>query len=280
MSDLPKRLRDKDFRKAVQALAELRNLPPQSAAALVPSIDTASEQQAFQLLVARLLAESGLRGLAARWRELHSPEWRERLVSEIGQALPLWVDEGTVDVLLAALDDGSDAVGRRAVAALLACLRERSERERKAATRTLSGRTWLDASDRLAAMITPRRRAHIAATVTAALDRCAGDPNALTWPDDYIELLGLTACSTDGTALSLLEGFRARAGETRRGAFERLDPDDLPWPTSAIAERKGIPPGTPFVRIHSVPTGLLDLARLEEAIERIRKRAPATAEPS
>lgn len=280
MSDLPKRLRGKDFRKAVQALAELRNLPPQSAAALVPSIDTASEQQAFQLLVARLLAEFGLRGLAARWRELPSPEWRERLVSEIGQALPLWVDEGTVDVLLAALDDGSDAVGRRAVAALLACLRERSERERKAATRTLSGRTWLDASDRLAAMITPRRRAHIAATVTAALDRCAGDPKALTWPDDYIELLGLTACSTDGTALCLLEGFRAAAGETRRGELERLDPDDLPWPTSAIAERKGIPPGTPFVRIHSVPTGLLDLARLEEAIERIRKRAPATGEPA
>lgn len=273
--DLPKRLRGKDFRKAVQALAQLRSLPAQGAASLVPSIDTANEQQAFQLLVARLLAERGARGLAARWRELPSPQWRESLVSEIGQALPLWVDEGTVEVLLAALDDGTDTVARRAVGALLACLRERSARERKAANRTLSGRRWLEATDRMATMITPAHRAHIAAAVTAALDRCAGDPKALTWPDDYIELLGLTACSTDATALALLEGLRTTAGATRRAESERLDLDDLPWPTSEIAERKGIPPGTPFVRIHSVPTGLLDLARLEEAIERIRKRTRA-----
>jgi hypothetical protein len=62
------------------------------------------------------------------------------------------------------------------------------------------------------------------------------------------------------------------AGETRRSEFETLDPYNLPWPTSTIARKKGIPPGTPFVRAWSRPTGLLDLKGLEEAIERIRRR--------
>jgi hypothetical protein len=70
----------------------------------------------------------------------------------------------------------------------------------------------------------------------------------------------------------LLEGFRKMAGETRRSKFEPLDPDNLPWPTSILAKKKGIPPGTPFVRLWSISTGLLDLEGLEEAIERIRRR--------
>ena len=62
------------------------------------------------------------------------------------------------------------------------------------------------------------------------------------------------------------------AGETRRSEFEALDPENLPWPTSILAERKGIPPGTPFVRVWSRPTGLLDLKGLEDALARIRRR--------
>jgi hypothetical protein len=124
MRDLSKRLRGGNVRHAVEAVAALRRVDPATGAGLVPSIDTKDEQRAFQLLVARLVAEGGVHGLAARWRDLPSPQWREMLVSEIGQAFHRWVEEGTVDLLLAALEDPDDKVARRAVKLLTSCLRE------------------------------------------------------------------------------------------------------------------------------------------------------------
>jgi hypothetical protein len=262
-------LRGGDFRQAVKAVAELRHLG-RPGAQLIPSITPEDDQRAFQLLVARLVAEGGVHELASRWSELPSAQWREKLVSEIEQAVHLWVDEGTVELLLAALDDPE--VARRAVGSLIECMRERSDTERRKWGKTLRGKAALDAWERLAAWITPARRARVANAVAAALERCAANPRALTWPDKYIELLGHTANRTDERALTLLEQFRGRAGETRRSEFERLDPGNLPWPTAIIARKKGIPPGTPFVRIWSRPTGLLDLKGLEKAIERIRRR--------
>ena len=117
-------LRGGNFRHAVEAVAALRRLDPATGAGLVPSTETKDEQRAFQLLVARLVAEGGVHGLAARWRELPSPQWREMLVSEIGQAFHLWVEEGTIELFLAALDDPDDKVARRAVKLLTSCLRE------------------------------------------------------------------------------------------------------------------------------------------------------------
>jgi hypothetical protein len=272
MRDLSKRLRGRDFRHAVEAVAALRHLDPSTRSGLVPSIDATDEQRAFQLLIARAVAEGGVRGLAARWRELPTPEWREMLVSEISQAFHLWVDEGTIELLLAALEDADDKVARRAVKTLLYCLSEPTIKERKEAAKTRRGKAMLDAWDQARAWMTPARRVRVARAVTAALDRCADNPKALTWPDDYIELLGHSATSTDERAIALLEGFRKMAGETRRSEFEKLDPDDLPWPTSILAEKKGVPPGTPFVRVWSIPTGLLDLARLNDAIAHIRRR--------
>ena len=108
---LTKRLRGGDFRQAVKAVAELRHLDRASCAHLISSIPPGDEQRAFQLLIARLVAESGVHGLAARWSDLPSPQWREMLVSEIGQAVHLWVDEGTIELLLAALDDPEVADG-------------------------------------------------------------------------------------------------------------------------------------------------------------------------
>lgn len=268
--DLTKWLRGGDFRQAVKAVAELRHLDRASGAHLISSITPADEQRAFQLLIARLVAENGVRGLAARWSDLPSPQWRGRLVSEIGQAVHLWVDEGTIELLLAALDDPD--VARQAVGSLIECMRERPDKERKKMTKTLRGKAALDAWDKMAVWITPARRARVANAVTAALDGCADNPKALIWPDKYIELLGHSANRTDQRAVTLLERFRAMAGETRRSEAETLDPCNLPWPTSAIAKKKGIPPGTPFVRVWSRPTGLLDLKGLEEAIERIRRR--------
>ncbi len=272
MRDLSKRLRGGDFRHAVEAVAALRHLDPATGADLVPSIDPKDEQRAFQLLIAQLVAVGGVHHLAARWRDLPSPQWREMLVSEIGQAFHLWVDEGTIELLLAALDDPDDNVARRAVKLLTGCLREPPAKERKEIAKTLRGKAALKAWDQAAAWMTPARRARVAKAVTAALDRCADNPQALTWPDDYIELLGHSATCTDQHAIALLEGFRKMAGETRGSEFEALDPENLPWPTSILAKKKGIPPGTPFVRVRSIPTGLLDLKGLEDAIERIRRR--------
>ena len=268
--DITKRLRGGDFRQAVKAVAELRHLDRVSGAQLISSITPEDEQRAFQLLIARLVGESGVHGLAERWSDLPSPKWRERLVSEIGQAVHLWVDEGTIELLLAALDDPD--VARQAVGSLIECMRERPDKERKEMTKTLRGKAALDAWDKMAVWITPARRARVANAVTAVLDGCADNPKALTWPDKYIELLGHSANRADQRAVTLLERFRAMAGETRRSEVETLDPGNLPWPTSAMAKKKGIPPGTPFVRVWSRPTGLLDLKGLEEAIERIRRR--------
>jgi len=269
--DLSKRLRGGSFRHAVEAVAALRHLDPASAAGLVSSIAPEDEQRAFQLLIARLVAEGGVHGLAARWRELPSPQWREMLLSEIGQAFHQWVDEGTIELLLAALEDPEPQVARRAVGPLISCLRERPARERKEAAKTRRGKAALEASDHAAAWMTAVRRARIAKIVTAALERCADNPKALTWPDEYIALLGHSATRADQRALVLLEGFRRMAGETRRSEVEALDPENLPSPTSMVAERKGVTPGTRFVRVSSRATGLLDLQGLEEAIERIRR---------
>ncbi len=271
MRDLARWLRGDDFRQAVKAVAEVRHLDRSSGARLISTITPGDEQRAFQFLIARLVTEGGVRELAARWSDLPSPKWREMLVSEIGQAIHLWVDEGTLELLLAALDDPE--VGRQAVGPLIECMRERSDKERKKVARTLRGKAALDAWDKMSVWITPARRARVANAVTAALERCADNPKALTWPDKYIELLGHSASRGDQRALTLLQRFRAMAGETRRSQFETLDPHALPWPTAMVAKEKGVPPGTPFVRVWSRPTGLLDLTGLEAAIERIRRRA-------
>jgi hypothetical protein len=273
MRDVSKRLRGADFRHAVQAVAALRQMDPASRAGLVPSLGVQDEQRAFQLLIARLVVDGGVSGLAARWRDLPSPHWREELLIEIGQFFSLWVEEETIELLMTGLEDPDANVARRAVQPLISCLRELTTNERRDRAKTAGGRAALEAADQAAVWMTPERRARIAGTVTATLERCAGNPKAaLTWPEQYIELLGYTATRTDRHALELLEGFRAIAGETRRPEFETLDPHNLPWPTSIIAAKKGIKPGTPFKRIKYIPTGLLDLKTLEEAIERIRRR--------
>ena len=271
MRDIPKRLRSGDFRRAVQAIAALRDMDRATATRSVPALDAPDEQRAFQLAVARIVAAHGMRGLAANWPELPGPQWRELFVSEIGQALDSWHGEDTVELLLAALEDEA-LVQRRAVIVLQACVRPFGPGERKRMARTRSGAAGLHAIDRMAGWITPERSARIAAGVTTALERCADHPRDLTWPDAYIELLGLTGVGADARSLAILERLRAKAGIPRRTEFERLDPDRLPLETAAVAESKGVPAGTPFVRVKSVGTGMLDLENLERAIAAIRSR--------
>jgi hypothetical protein len=248
--DIPRRLRGTDFRHAVQAIAALRDMDRAEAGRTVPAVDAPDEQRAFQLAAARIVAQSGVRGLAERWHELPGTQWRELFVSEIEQALASWTDEDTVEMVLSALDD-EPSVQRRAVTYL---------------------RSLASSIPKKAGWMTAPRRARIAVAVTSALERCADNPRDLTWPDWYIDLLGLIAVRGDVRALAILERLRPKAGEPRRTEFERLDPDDLPRETAAVARQKGVPAGTPFVRIKSTGSGLLDLENLERAIAAIKHR--------
>src|SRR5260370_22579789 len=111
------------------------------------------------------------------------------LVSEIGQAFPLWVEEGTVELLLAALDDPDDKVARRAVKLLSSCLREPPAKERKEIAKTLRGRAALEAWGQATAWITPARRARVATAVAAAPDRFADNFKAPALPGGHNQLL-------------------------------------------------------------------------------------------
>ncbi len=214
-------------------------------------------------VAARLLAEGGVRNLAAHWVEVPMPQWREKLVTDFD---PEWLaDEGAVELLIAALGDAEPAVERRAMCVLQGCLRPRS---RKDASEML---------DQLERRLSPADRKRIAGLVTSALERAGDNPKALLWPDWYIELLGFTATRGNARAVAALERLRPRAGEPRRTEFERLDPDNLPWETAMVARKKGIASGTPFVRIKSIGTGLLDLENLDRAIAAIRARKDDTA---
>ena len=78
------------------------------------------------------------------------------MTDEIGQAFHLWVEEGTIELLLAALDDPDDKVARRAVKLLTGCVRQPAAKERKEisedASRQSGARGWGQAS----AWMTPR----------------------------------------------------------------------------------------------------------------------------
>jgi hypothetical protein len=272
MRDIAKRLQGTDFRHAVQAIAALRGMDRAQALQSVPAVDAPDEQRAFQLAAARVVAQEGVLGLAARWRELPGIRWRESFIVELGQVLAWWDREDTLELVQAALEDTEGIVAGRAVVFLKPLVLPMPGKERKSLSKTQRGKASLEAIDRMAAWITPSRRARLAAAIAGALERCAENPRELTWPDWYIELLGHTAMRGDARALAALERLRAKAGEPRRTEFEKLDPDNLPWETAMVAERKGIAPGTPFIRVKSVGTGLLDLGNLERAIAAIQGR--------
>ena len=272
MRDLSKRLRGSDFRKAVKALAELRHVDRGEAARHIPAVHAEDPQRAFQIRVAGLIAAGGVHAVAAAWPELALPEWREQLVSEIGQAMPEWKDEGTLELFVTALEDPESIVSRRAVGPLHAIVKPRAAKERKAAEKTQTGRAFMAAQERASQWMTAARRVRIVRALTAALQRHADNPGALFWPDRFIELLGATATADDEDALAALEALRPKAGKPHRTEFAKLDRDNLPWPTSILADRKGIPPGTPMASLTLIPTGLLDLENLDRAIDQIRRR--------
>lgn len=270
--NLSRRLGGADFGKAATALAALRRLDRAEGLRHVPAVHAQDAQRDFQIRVARLIAEGGVAAVAAAWPDLSSAEWREALLIEIDQAFVEWVEEGTIELFIAGLEDPEPAVSRRAVSILEASLAERTEKQRRQAAKTPHGKAVLEALDAAATWLTPARRARIARAATAALRRHGENPRELFWPDRFITLLGATATKHDEGALAALEALRPKAGKPYQTQFEKLDRDNLPWPTSILANRKGVPPGTPMARITYIPTGLLDVEHLERAIDQIRQR--------
>jgi len=241
---LLKKLRGKDHRSAYRAIPQLCKLDDGSLAALVASYKPKDEQRRFQLELARIALAEGLRGLTTQWLRLGTDEQRRILLQEIGGE---WGDEWMVEIAIAALEEPDDKV--RGYAVLLA---------KGAAQRGAS--------------ISPEQRARITQGLVRAMARHNERPMELFWLDKYVELLGLTASASDELVLARLERLRSCAGAPRRTVVEKLDPDNLPFGSRLVAERKGVP--LPVARVWSLGTGLLEIKLLETALRQIRARKP------
>src|SRR6266850_8042863 len=264
---LLKALRSPRFRAAVKAIAELRASRDATLAGVVEGYPAPDEQRAFQYRVARAVLEHGVSGLVTGWPALGDPKWRAELVSEIGQALDQWVDEATVDLMLAALDDPSRNVRAKAVWAIVGIVCDIPERERRAA-RAVSHRRAIAARDALRAWLTPARRSQITRGLLDMLDQHRQEPSVVL--AQIVETLGYTATPDDVDALGALEALRSQSGEPFHVTHETLDESKLDWRDRLLAERKGIAPERIKARISYRPTGLLDQKVLIDALERIQ----------
>jgi hypothetical protein len=236
------KLRGKDYRAAYRAIPQLCRLGDGSLAAVVASYKPKDDQRRFQFEVARIALAEGIRGLTTHWLRLGTEEQRRVLLQEIG---PEWGDEWQVEIAIAALEEPDDKV--RGYAVLLA---------KGAAERGAS--------------ISAEQRARITQRLVHAMARHNERPLELLWLKWYVELLGMTAEASDELVIARLERLRPFSGASRRTVFEKLDPDNLPWPENVLAERKGV---RPVAAVWDLGTGLLEIKVLEAALRQIRARS-------
>ena len=104
--------------------------------------------------------------------------------------------------------------------------------------------------------ISAEQRARITQGLVRAMARHNERPMELFWLEKYVELLGLTANATDEMVIARLERLRPFSGASRRTVFEKLDPDNLPWPHNVLAEKKGV---RLVARVWDLGTGLLEI---------------------
>lgn len=236
------KLRGKDHRAAYRAIPQLCRLDDGSLAAVVASYKPTDEQRRFQYVLARIALAEGIGDLAKQWLQLGTQEQRRTLLSEISQFWSEWSGDGAVELTISALDEPDDKVRGYA----LLCV--------KAAIGSVSS----------------EQRARISQALVKAMARHNERPMELFWLERYVELLGLTARASDELVLARLERLRPHAGEPRRTLVEKLDPDNLPFGSRLVAEKKGAP--LPVARVSSLGTGRLDGAILENALKQIRAR--------
>src|SRR5688500_11143630 len=237
------KLRGKDYRAAYRAIPQLCRLNDKSLAAVVASYKPKDEQRRFQFELARIALAEGIGGLTRQWLRLGTEEQRRVLLQEIG---PEWGDEWMVEIAIAALEEPDDKV--RGYAVLVA----------KGAVQR-------------GARISPAQRARITQGLVRAMARHNERPLELFWLPWYVELLGLTADASDELVIGRLERLRPFSGASRRTVFEKLDPDNLPWPHNVLAEKKGV---RLVATVSYLATGLLEIELLETSLRQIRARKP------
>jgi hypothetical protein len=235
------KLRGKDYRAAYRAIPQLCRLNDGSLAAVVAAYKPKDEQRRFQLELARIALAEGIAGLTNQWLRLGTEEQRRVLLQELG---PEWDDAWTVEIAIAALEEANDKVRGYAVLCTL----------------DVAGRN----------AVSPVQRTRITRALVRAMARHHERPLELFWLEKYVELLGLTANASDELVIARLERLRPFAGASRRTVTERLDPDNLPFGSREVAEKKGVP--LPVARVWSLGTGLLEIEILETALKRIRAR--------
>ena len=235
------KLRGKNDRAAYGAIPQLLKLDDGSLAALVASYKPKDEQRRFQFELARIALAEGIGGLTKQWLRIGTEEQRRVLLQEIG---PEWGEAWMVEIAIAALEEPNDKV--RGYAVLLA---------NHAAQRGISA----------------DQRARITHALVRAMARHNERPLQLFWLEKYVELMGLTASASDELVIARLERLRPFAGASRRTVTEKLDPNNLPFGSREVAEKKGLP--LPVARVWDVGTGLLEIEVLETALQRIRGRA-------
>lgn len=234
------KLRGKDYRPAYQAIPQLCRLDDGSLAGIIASYKPKDDQRRFQYELARIALAEGIGGLTKQWLRLGTDEQRRVLLQEIG---PDWDHEWKVEIAIAALDEPDDKV--RGYAVLLA---------KHAAQSGFSA----------------DQRARFTQKLVRAMARHNERPLELFWLEKYVELLGLTAGASDELVIARLERLRPFAGASRRTVTEKLDPDNFPFGSREVAEKKGLP--LPVARVWSLGTGLLEIEVLESALKRIRAR--------
>ena len=233
------KLRSKNDRAAYGAIPQLLKLDDGSLAGIIASYKPKDDQRRFQYELARIALTEGIVGLTKQWLRLGSAEQRGVLLQEIG---PDWDHEWKIEIAIAALEEPDDKV--RGYAVVLA---------KYAAPRGISA----------------DQRARMTQGLVRAIARHNDRPLELLWLAWYVELLGLTANASDELAIAQLERLRPFSGASRRTAWEKLDPDNLPWPTSVLAEKKGV---RPVATLWEFGTGLLEIKVLESALKQIRAR--------
>jgi len=254
----------------MRAIAELRAARDSTLVETIAGFRAPDEQRSVQYRLAGMVVGRGVPGLTAEWATVADVRWRAELIAEIEQALDLWAEEDTLDLLLTALEDASRDVQAKAVWGLLAIVRDIPARERGAG-QPGSTRRAVVARDSLRGWLTPARRSRASRGLVAMIQRHQQQPQVVL--PQVVEALGYCAEPTDVDARTALESLRSQSGEAFHVSYETVDRNDLDWRERLVAERKGIPADLIRARIVHRPTGLLEQEVLNAALERIQARA-------
>jgi hypothetical protein len=265
---LLKTLRGNNFRRALKAIAELGASSDAATVSAVAQTVAPDEQRDFQVRVAAVVMQKGIKGLVDEWTTLGDTKWRAELISEIGQFVDLWVDKDIIELVIVALNDSDRPVQVKAVWTLLAYLREPSDKE-KGSVKSASQRRFLDAAATVRGWITTAQRSRITQALTVMLERHRQEPYPVL--PQVVEVLGHTACKKNQAAIELLEALRSDAGDAYSVSYETVEAANFAWFEKLVTARKGIEPKE-ITRIIHTPTGLLDSKLLETALTRIKSR--------